>query len=159
MTRLSHHYGKLAAIVLAMAAGASTAHAQETVQHTLTPADQAVVQRYTLTEDSYQKLLATAKDAKANKVKIDMLDPNAHTLDDRAADLNKNPDVSALLARHDLTPREFLLGEYALLGAEYAVKYGNTPGVDKHLANPANVALFRKHEAEIDALSGDDSNN
>jgi hypothetical protein len=158
---ISHRRTKLVALTLAMAASTFIAglHAQGTIQHALTPTDQASVQHYMLTEDSYQKLLATAKDAKANKVKIDMLDPNAHTLDDRAADLNKNPDVSALLARHDLTPREFLLGEYALLGAEYAVKYGNTPGVDKHLANPANVALFRKHEAEIDALSGDDSNN
>jgi hypothetical protein len=40
-----------------------------------------------------------------------------------------------------------------------AVKYANQPGVDKHLANPANVALFQRHEAEIDALSGEDSNN
>jgi hypothetical protein len=157
MRRISHRYGQLAA--LALAAGIFTAHAQGTIQHELAPADQAEVQHYTLTEEGYQKLLATAKDAKANKVKIDMLDPNAHTLDDRAADLIKSPDVDSLLARHNLKPREFLLGEYALLGAEFAVKYGKGPGVDKHLANPANVALFRRHEAEIDALSGDDSNN
>jgi hypothetical protein len=159
MTRLSHYYAMLAAIALAMAGGTSTAHAQDTVLQTLPAADQAVVQQYTLTEDSYQKLLATAKDAKANKVQIGIVDPNAHSLDARVADLSKDPQVGALLARHDLSARDFLLGEYALLDAEFAVKYSNTPGVDKHLANPANVALFRKHEAEIDALSGDDSNN
>lgn len=152
MSRL--FYGTLFAF--AIAAGL---HAQGTIQHTLTPSDRAAVQHYVLTEDSYQKLLATAKEARAGRVKIDVLDPKAHSLDERAADLDKNPPTHALLARHGLSARNFLLGEYALLAAEFAVKYGSQPNVDTHMDNPSNVALFRRHEAEIDALSGDDSNN
>ncbi|MBE1162174.1 hypothetical protein [Dyella acidiphila] len=152
--RLFHRHGMLLALAIAC-----SLHAQGTIQHALSPADRAAVQQYMLSEDSYQKLLATAKDARASKVKIDMLDPKAHSLDERATDLNNNPEVHALLARHGLTAHDFLLGEYALLSAEFAVKYGSQPGIDTHLANPANVALFRRHEAEIDALSGDDSNN
>jgi hypothetical protein len=138
---------------------ATCAHAEGIVQHTLTPADRSAVQHYTLTEDSYQKLMAVAKDAKDNQLQIRIFDPKAHSLDDTQADLDKSADVRALLARHNVSPREFLLGEYALLGAEFAVKYPNQPGFDSNLANPANIALFRKHEAEIDALSGDDSDN
>lgn len=147
-------YGILFALAIAM-----DLHAQGAIQHALTPSDRTAVQQYTLTEASFQQLLATAKDARASKVKIDMLDPKAHTLDERAADLDRNPDVHALLARHGLDARNFLLGEYALLAAEFAVKYGSQPNIDTQLANPANVALFRKHEADVDALSGDDSNN
>ena len=133
--------------------------AQGVIQHALTPADMASVQQYMLTEDSFQKLLATAKDAKANKVQIRILDPNAHSLDETATHLNASPDVRALLSRHSLSAHEFLLGEYALLSAEFAVKYGEQAGFDASMANPANMALYRKHEAEIDALSGDDGNN
>lgn len=149
------------AFVLALIVGvfAVSVNAQGVIQHALTPADRAVVQQYTLTEDSFRKLLDTAKDAKTNKVQIRILDPNAHSLDETAAHLDASPDVHALLTRHGLTAREFLLGEYALLGAEFAVKYGNQAGFDASMANPSNIALYRKHEAEIDALSGDDSNN
>ncbi|GFZ89389.1 hypothetical protein [Dyella caseinilytica] len=161
MFRFSHHQTTLLALafVCATSTFAAGLHAQSTIQHALTPDDRTAVQHYTLTEDSYQKLLAIAKDAKANKIQINAIDPNAHSLDDTVADLDKSADVRALLARHSVSPREFLLGEYALLEAEFAVKYANQPGFDSDLANPVNIALFRKHEAEIDALSGDDSNN
>jgi hypothetical protein len=161
MFRFSHDHRRRLAVALGCTAAVLTAglHAQDTIQHTLTPADRSAVQHYTLTEDSYQKLLAIAKDAKANKVQINAVDPNARSLDDTVADLDKSADVRELLARHGVSPREFLLGEYALLGAEFAVKYANQPGFDSSLANPANIALFRKHEAEIDALSGDDGDN
>ncbi|GAB2592378.1 hypothetical protein ISP15_14565 [Dyella jejuensis] len=154
------HRGKSLALGLACAIAASGMHAQQsTVQHALTPADRAAVHDYTLTDAAYRKLLDTARDAKANKVKIDILDPGAHSLDETAAHLNADPGVHALLDRHGLTARDFLLGEYALLGAEFAVKYAGQPGFDASMANPANIALYRRHEAEIDALSGDDSNN
>lgn len=161
MSSALRNYRKPAFFFLACFASvlATGLHAQGTVQHALTPADRTSVQQYVLSEDAYQKLLAVAKDAKENKVQINILDPHAQSLDETAADLDKSNGVHALFVKHGLTAREFLLGEYALLGAEFAVKYPNEPSFDAGLANPANIALFRRHEAEIDALSGDDSNN
>ncbi|HUB88086.1 MAG TPA: hypothetical protein VMA74_00005 [Dyella sp.] len=147
----------LASTASALAGGSTTSHSM--IPHALTAADRTAIQHYTLSEDAFQKLLATAKDAKANQVPIDIVDPHAHSLDETAAHLEHSADFRALIARHGLTTRNFLLGEYALLSAEFAVKYAGQPNFDASLANPANVALYRRHEAELDALSGDDVNN
>lgn len=141
----------------APAAGSTSSHS--TIPHALTAADRSAIQRYTLSEDAFQKLLATAKDAKAHHVPIDIVDPHAHSLDETAAHLERSAEFRALIARHGLTTRSFLLGEYALLSAEFAVKYAGQPNFDASLANPCNIALYRRHETELDALSGDDVDN
>ena len=133
--------------------------AQSHIPSALTASDRAAVQHYALSEAMFQQLLATAKDAKMNKIPIDMVDPAAHSLDDSAAHLQQSAGVRALLDRHGLSARDFVLGEYALLGAEFAVKYAGRPSFDASLANPANIALYKRHAAELDALSGEDANN
>lgn len=148
----------LLALSAAVLAG-SGAPGQSAIAHALTAADRTAIAHDTLTEEAFQKLLATAQDAKANKVPIDIVDPQAHSLDDTAAHLERSAGFRRLIARHGLTTHTFLLGEYALLSAEFAVKYAGRPHFDASLANPANIALYRRHEAELDALSGDDVNN
>ena len=149
-------FAMLACIASAFTGGVC---AQSAIPHALTPADRVVVAHYTLTEDTFQKLLATAKDAKANKIPIDIVDPHAHSLDATAAHLQRSAGFRDLMQRHGLDARTFLVGEYALLSAEFAVKYAGQPNFDSSMANPANIALYRRHEAELDALSGDDVNN
>jgi hypothetical protein len=133
--------------------------AQSHLVNALTPSDRAAVQHETLTEETFQQLLATARDAKANKIPIDIVDPRSHSLQETAAHLEQSASVRALLGRHGLSARAFVLGEYALLSAEFAVNYAGQPGFEAGLANPANIALYKRHEAELDALSGDDANN
>jgi hypothetical protein len=126
-----------------------SANAQTTSTHPLTPADKVVLQHYTLTEEGYQRLMATAKDAAANHISMNVLDATGQSLDQTAENLDARPGVHTLLARHDLTARQFLLGEYSLIGAGMAVKYAGHPGIDTARVNPANVALYRRHEAEL----------
>lgn len=133
--------------------------AQGSIQHSLTPADRGQVQAYKLDEASFQKLLAVAHEARASKQPIDIVVPQAHSLADTVQALHARPAVTALLARHGLSTRDFVLGEYALLGAEFAVKYPDQPGSDASLANPDNIALYRRHQADLDALSSDDVEN
>jgi hypothetical protein len=147
------------ATAFAWMALAPAAAAQGAVAHALTPADRAAIRRCTLSEDAFQQLLAVARDAKANQVPIDIVDPAAHSIDETAGHLDRRPEFRALMNRHGLDTHTFLLDEYALLSAEFAVKYAGQPSFDASMANPANVALYRRHEAEVDALSGDDVNN
>lgn len=133
--------------------------AQSRIPSALTASDRATVRRYALSEAMFQRLLATARDAKMNKIPIDMVDPSAHSLNDTAAHLQQSAGVRALLDRHGLSAHDFVLGEYALLGAEFAVKYAGRPSFDAGLANPANIALYKRHAAELDALVGEDAND
>ncbi|GLQ88411.1 hypothetical protein GCM10007898_19800 [Dyella flagellata] len=133
--------------------------AQSHIPYALTPSDRTAVQHYTLTESVFQQLLATARDAKANQIPIDIVDRRAHSLDETAAHLEQSASVRALLNRHGLSAHNFVLGEYALLSAEFAVKYAGQPSFDASMANQANIALYKRHEAELDALSGEDANN
>lgn len=149
----------LAALAMMLGMLHASVYAQSAIPHALTPADRAAIAHYTLTEDAYQQLFAAARDAKANKIPIDIVDPRAHSLNDTASHLERSADFRSLMQRHGLDARRFLLGEYALLSAEFAVKYAGQPNFDSSMANPANIALYRRHEAELDALSGDDVNN
>jgi len=151
-------------VALVLLAWTTAALAVNPTSHSVIPralsaGDRAAIQHCTLTEDAFQKLLAVAKDAKANAVPIDIVDPHARSLDETAVHLDQHAEFRALMSRHGLTTRGFLLGEYALLSAEFAVKYAHQPNFDASMANPANVALYRRHEAELDALSGDDVDN
>lgn len=62
-------------------------------------------------------------------------------LDETAAHIGHSAGVRALLSRHGLTAHTFVLGEYALLSAEFAVDYAGEPNVDASMANPANIVL------------------
>ena len=104
---------------------AAPAAAQTHIPSALTPPDRIAVRRYAISEEMFQRLLATARDAKMNKVPIDIVDPGAHSLNDTAAHLQQSASVRALLERHGLSAGDFVLGEYALLGAEFAVKYAS----------------------------------
>lgn len=154
-----HRKALVALLICAVGTPGGNLDAQSAIAHALTSQDRSAVQHYTLTEDTYQKLFAAAKDAKANKIPIDIVDPNAHSLNDTAAHLERSAGFRGLMQRHGLDAHTFLLGEYALLSAEFAVKYAGQPTFDSSLANPANIALYRRHEAELDALSGEDINN
>lgn len=149
----------IAVLAWMLGAAAACPGAQSHIPYALTPSDRITVRQYTLSEGTFEQLLATARDAKANRVPIDIVDRHAHSLDETAAHLQQSAPVRALLGRHGLTAHDFVLGEYALLGAEFAVKYAGQPNFDASMANPANIALYKRHEAELDALSGEDVDN
>lgn len=125
----------------------------------LSSEDEAAIRNYTLTVDYLESVEALTEDAQARGIKanLDAEDfRQSKNLDELAEKFDTQAGVHDLLAEHDLTAREYLLGAFALMGASMVVKYGDDPQQGKHIdkskVNPANVAFYRKHQDKIEAL-------
>lgn len=79
---------------------------------------------------------------------------DAKTLDEMAAELNKEPRLAAALTRADLSAREFSKFMFAMIGAGFAASMQKA-GLIKELpkeVNAENVKFILEHEAELQKL-------
>lgn len=144
--------GLLAALLLPLGLALPAAAA-------LTAEDQAEVRAYELTTDYLAQVEALTEDARAQGVRAS-LEPEdfreAENLDALAARLDAKPGVHALLAEHDLSAREYLVGALALFGAALVARYGDDPekaaAIDESKVNPEQVAFYEAHRERIEAL-------
>jgi hypothetical protein len=151
--RLLGGFALLLAIVLPVGAHAQPAPG-------LPEADKQAIQTYTLTEDSFNRLVAVTKEARTQGIKPDQSKTDfsqVHTLDDLAKQvMSADPRIEPLVKKHGFTPRDFLLANMALTNAAVASQAKSNPEmakyVDKSKVNTANVAFFESHQQQIMAL-------
>lgn len=137
----------------------SQAQARPQAMSPLSATDTKQIQSYSLTEDRFNRLLATSKEAKQQQIhpqKPDM--SQVHSLDDLANQaVGSNKQLAALAKKHGFTPREFLLANLALMNAGMVIKAQSDPEmakqIDQSKVNQANVNFVKAHEAQLQALS------
>jgi hypothetical protein len=116
----------------------------------MSAADREAIAKHELTLDELHRMEAIVKEAGPDQEGLNLM--GAPSLDDMVAQINAQPALKAILDKHDMPPRDFLVATFSLLGAAMADSLGTTGG------NPANVDFYRQHKAEIDAYMdmGDD---
>ncbi len=123
----------------------------------LSAADRADVQNFNLNDDVFSRLQAVTSEGRAmhiNKSHLDM--SKVHSLDDMAKQMvAADPRIKPLLAKHDFTPRQFLVANMALVGTVMAMRYGEKNGKEKAVEsqlNPNNVSFYKSHKAAVDKM-------
>ena len=136
----------------------------------LTAADQKEIQAFQLSDDLVTRYLAAVADGRKHK-KDDSdteSDPKAAvmtSLDSLEAEIKRSPETVAAMGRHSLTTRQAVVAGIVLLRARMADKTASDPNMAKYresakVPNPENMAVYRKHKADIDkAMDEDDEND
>ncbi|HEX7339686.1 MAG TPA: hypothetical protein VF271_07095 [Rhodanobacteraceae bacterium] len=123
----------------------------------LSAADRADIQAFTINNDVFQRLSTVMTQARAMHVKRSPLDMSkVHSLADMAQQMvASDPRIKPLLAKYGFTPRQFLVANMAVVGTTITLDhFAGTPqekAVEGQL-NPANVAFYKAHKAQMDAL-------
>ena len=125
-------------------------------------ADIAAMQNYTLTEGFLEKWKAIQKDGLKDPCNLSLIslmkDESApQSLDKTAAKYDAQPGVHAMLASHDITARDYLLGSTTLLAAGFQQMAIEHPEmVTKGYIKPqpwkvsaASMSVYRAHKDEI----------
>ncbi len=68
---------------------------------------------------------------------------------ERLAQVEGDPGAMAILKKHGLTAREYVVGVPALRMAILRAQSGDAPGSDAIVASPENVAFAKAHLAEL----------
>lgn len=112
------------------------------------------IRQFTLDEDFLHRWMAIKRDAVSRDVHLQLFRMNGdgmkpiggETLGAMSEHLDREPGVHELLADHDMTARDFVLGFLALMTSRMAlVSHAQVAGV-----NPDNVDFVRAHQQEID---------
>lgn len=141
-------------------AAAPPVHASDT-GHTPSTADIAAYRNFKLTDEFFDRYMAVEDDIAKDPCRLGMIGMLAGeyknmSLDEAAAHWDTKPGVHAMLASHDITAKQMILGFGTLMSAAFqdlAQKYpkmsdGNGPQVSE-----ANMAFYRSHKAEIRKFS------
>lgn len=148
---------KLVACVMLLAPMWAQAQAAPVVSD----ADKQAIRSYTLNDDVFNRLVATGKEAKAQKIAATQPDMSkVHNLDDLAEQtVGANKPLAAVVKKHGFTPREFLLANLAMMNAGMVVAAKSNPEMAKHIdqskVNSANVSFYESHQAQIQSLMSD----
>lgn len=128
----------------------------------LTPADQAEIQNFTLTQDFLQRYAAVTADAHAHHqdTSLDAKDMKNDfaSLDNLTASIVKRaPEAPAICRAHGLSVRQGLVGGLVLMRAAMADQMMADPKMAKYVdksktPSEANMAFYRTHKAEILAM-------
>ncbi|WP_114238374.1 hypothetical protein [Dyella sp. C9] len=142
----------------AVLGAASLAHAQAAPPG-LPEADKQQIKNYTLTDDVFQRLADTTREAHALGIQPQASpDPSkVHSLNDLAAQaMAADPRIPDLVKKHGFTPRDFMLANIALMNAIMAVQARADPALSGNLnqvwVNPDNIRFVEAHKQEISAL-------
>ncbi|PYE89027.1 hypothetical protein [Phyllobacterium leguminum] len=81
----------------------------------------------------------------------------APTLDSLTSGVEKKPAVMTVLAKHQIKPRAYIVGYFALMGSLAAAEAENEPQLIDELGsvNPAHIAFGREYKARIQRLIGE----
>jgi hypothetical protein len=147
-----------AAVVVLMLAGPRA--------HALTPADQAEITQYKLTDSFVQKFLVISAEGHAHPDASTITDPkdmakHMSSLDALTATITQTPAAVAALKRQGLSPREGVVGSIVIMRAAMADSMLADPKMSKYvdqskLPSPANMAVYRAHKDEIMKAMKDD---
>ena len=148
-----------AALLLALIVPA-WAQAQGNPANGLPEADKQAIQKYSLNEDVFTRMIDVTKEARAAGIKPDQRNTDfsqVHNLDDLAKlVVGADPRIEPLIKKHGFTPRDFLLANMALTNAAMASQAKSNPEMAKYIdqskINTANVAFFESHQQQITAL-------
>jgi hypothetical protein len=129
-----------------------------TAAHADQAQDMAAFQSFRLDDAFMAKYQAAEADAAKDPCHLAPLgllhgDSNK-SLDQVAADYDKQPGVHAMLARHGLTAREDILGAMTLMVAGMETLQKQHPGMVQMSGTmppipPANLAYFQAHQADL----------
>lgn len=130
-------------------------------------ADLAAFRDYTLNDGFLDKWRAIQQESVKDPCNLGMMslmsgdENDSESLDRMAARYDAQPGVHAMLARHGLTARSYLLGALTLLSAgiqEVAQQHPEMVSKGYIQTNPgfavsdANMAFYRQHKADIQQL-------
>jgi hypothetical protein len=123
----------------------------------LPDADKQAIQKYTLNDDVFTRLIDVTKDARTQGIKPDNKKTDfsqVHNLDDLSRQvMSSDARIEPLIKKHGFTPRDFLLANMALTNAAMAAQAKSNPEMAKYIdqskVNAANVAFFESHQQQI----------
>lgn len=117
--------------------------------------DMAALKKFTLTEDTLHHWMEAREEASRKGVSLQMITPSQMrsnkggmpSLQAMIDHVDHQPGASDLLARHDMTSRQYVLASMALmLGSLNALA-----GAEGDTLNQDNVDFIRAHQKEIEA--------
>lgn len=113
----------------------------------LSAADETALRSYTLTPETVDRALAVAQDARRDKVSGNT-GKDAKSLDGWAAGLSAEPKAKALLDKHQIPARDYVMTMIALMRANYAVS-ADVKKPEEVGTNAANIAYFKAHKDHV----------
>lgn len=114
----------------------------------LSAADETALRTYTLTNETVDRALALVKDAREQK--ISGIGKGATTLDGWASGLNSEPKAKALLDKHQISARDYVMSMIAIMRAGVAAEMKpKTP--EEAGTNAANIAYMTANKDRIQA--------
>jgi hypothetical protein len=133
--------------LVAPAAAQTSLETQEEVNKFNLTAD--FLTRMEAVQADLQTLDLTASDEEAPKGPV--------TLDSLTAGVEARPAVMAVLTKHQVKPRDYIVGYFALMGSLAAAEAENEPQlVDEFRnTNPAHIAFAKEHKERIARLIGE----
>jgi len=121
---------------------------------------QAEVNAFPLTEDFLTRMEAIQVELQALNItgqedEANMGEPI--TLDSLTAEVEAKPDVMAVLTKHQVKPRDYIVGYFALMSSLAAAEAEDEPQLIDELGNvnPAHLAFGRQYKARIQQLIGE----
>lgn len=125
-------------------------------QAQLSAADEQAVRSHVLKDDTVKRVLAVAEEGRRAKINT-AGDAPPESLDAWAKQIEAQPQAKALLAKHRLSGREYLINIVAMMRAGMAVEL-KTKDLQAVGTNAANVAYVTKNRPNIQGalLAGDD---
>lgn len=148
-----------ATLALVLCMSIAPARADNPPAH-ISAADKAAFENFRLNEDFLDKYKAVEDNIAEDPCKLGMIDmlkgkTKATSLDEGAAHWDAKPGVHAMLARHDVTARQMLLGMMTLMSAAMQDLAATHPKMAAHMhsegpkTDAANVAFYKAHQADI----------
>ncbi|GAB1580206.1 hypothetical protein [Phyllobacterium phragmitis] len=121
---------------------------------------EAEVNAFPLTEDFLARMEAIQTELQALNLTGQEEDTNAGepvTLDSLTAGVEAKPDVMAVLTKHQVKPRDYIVGYFALMSSLAAAEAENEPQLIDELGdvNPEHLAFGREYKARIQQLIGE----
>lgn len=128
--------------------------------HPVSAADAAAFRNFQLSDDFLDKFLAVQDEIAADPCKLGMIDlmKDKHenmSLSEAAARWDAKPGVHAMLASHDITARQMLLGVGTLMSAAMQDLAATHPKMAARMhhegpkVSDANMAFYKAHKAAI----------
>lgn len=141
--------------LLALALGLALTLPLAPVRAALPAADEQAIRHVVLTDGLLDKLVAIKAEGKAMGIKKAEANPAALTsLDAMARVATRDPRTVGLLARHQISARNYAAASIAIVRASMAAQLGTSAGVNG--TTPANVAFAKSRMGKIRALFMDD---
>lgn len=134
----------LALCALGLASGGAMAQDGKAIASN---ADEIALRAYALRTETVDRAMALAQDARRQKIQGSAA-KDAKSLDDLAKGLSADPKAKALLEKHQISARDYLMTMIALMRAGYAAETKSTAPEDLG-TNAANIEYVKANKERI----------